>query len=308
MQTATRQSISEVEKASQPQNVERPDGPQQLTGGPSGIVPQPQPKPRASNVAMAWSATADIPPSARRLSVYLSKMVRYATAADRDRKVAKGKIFCYPMQATMAADLGCGVRHIQTAFRHLRDAGGWESRQRVRPYGASYVFVGSQIVSQIGPVIVSHREPRTNHVGTKSEFQASGRVPPTYVRTPPVTKASPLKGSPAPSPCPLTVLATPDQIQPHIEAMRQIAQRTTSPTEPAQLSSFNLDTDLEARFVEQDRLLHEREAQIHRPPPTPTATGCPECGHDRIIGGSCDQCGYDDGTGFQPSADYNNGH
>ena len=95
----------------------------------------------------------------------------------------------------------------------------------------------------------------------------------------PVTTAAPMKGSPAPSLSPLTVL-----------------------------SSFNLDTDLEARFVEQDRLLHEREAQIHRPPPTPTATGCPECGHDRIIGGSCDQCGYDDGTGFQPSADYNNGH
>ena len=33
--------------------------------------------------------------------------------------------------------------------------------------------------------------------------------------------------------------------------------------------------------------------------------GCPACGHDRIMGGSCDQCGHDCGTGFRPSADWN---
>ena len=92
--------------------------------------------------------------------------------------------------------------------------------------------------------------------------------------------------------------------------MREIVQRiTTITTEQArhQPTSFNLDKDLEARFAEQDRLLHERLAERpSRQPATPITIGCPQCGHDRLMGGSCDQCGYDDGTSFQPSADYNN--
>ena len=36
--------------------------------------------------------------------------------------------------------------------------------------------------------------------------------------------------------------------------------------------------------------------------------GCPQCASDRLIGGSCHDCGYDDGTGPVPSADYNQGH
>ena len=129
----------------------------------------------------------------------------------------------------------------------------------------------------------------------------------------PVTTAAPLKGSPVPSPSPLTVVATPETARPYIEAMREIAKRiTTSTTEPSQPSHFNLDPDLEARFVEQDRQLHDLPTTgkigPSRQPATPTTIGCPQCGHDRLMGGSCDQCGYDDGTSFQPSADYSNGH
>ena len=35
--------------------------------------------------------------------------------------------------------------------------------------------------------------------------------------------------------------------------------------------------------------------------------GCPQCGHDRLIGGSCDQCGHNIGIGFRMSPDWNMG-
>ena len=124
----------------------------------------------------------------------------------------------------------------------------------------------------------------------------------------PVTTAAPLKGSPVPSPSPLIVVPTPEQIEPYIEAMREVAQKiTTRNTEPAQPSSFNIDPDIEARLAERDQLLHEQETRLPLPAPTPRE-GCSQCGHNRLMGGSCDQCGHDDGTGFQPSADYSNGH
>ena len=127
----------------------------------------------------------------------------------------------------------------------------------------------------------------------------------------PVTTAAPLKGSPAPSPSPNRHRARhrPNKPSQYIEAMREVVQKTTtSQTEPAQPSTFSLDPDLEARFAEQDRQHTTNTKHIlHLPRPKPT-DGCPQCGHDRLMGGSCDQCGYDDGTGFQVSADYNNGH
>ena len=128
---------------------------------------------------------------------------------------------------------------------------------------------------------------------------------------PPVTTAAPMKGSPVPSIPPLTVVARPDQAQQHIDAMREIVQRTTAKdtSSTTEASTFNLDPDLEARMVEQDRLHHEGEKGVALSLDThPTyrggvTGGDPNCGHDRMMGGSCDQCGYDDGTGFRPSAD-----
>ena len=67
--------------------------------GPTGVVhratPSNTPRPRASNAPLAWLATADVPPSAKRLGTFLAKHARYATATEGDRKVAEGEIFCY---------------------------------------------------------------------------------------------------------------------------------------------------------------------------------------------------------------------
>ena len=126
----------------------------------------------------------------------------------------------------------------------------------------------------------------------------------------PVTTAAPLKGSPAPSPSPLIVVATPQTAEPYMQAMREIVQRTTgsttTTTEDELPSSFTLDPVIEARLAERDRLLHGREE--HPLPPPKQKAGCTQCGNQRLMGGSCDNCGHDDGTGFQPSADYNHGH
>ena len=158
--------------------------------GPTHVVDraqQQEPKrPRASNAALAWLATADVPPSARRLGVFLAKHARPATAGDLGRKVGVGEIFCYWTQAKIAEALGCGVRHVKTALRSLRDAGGWETRRRVRPYGASYVFVAQVIPSEIPSVIPSEipsqREPRTepckeNHVRRSGATMRAARPP-----------------------------------------------------------------------------------------------------------------------------------
>ena len=149
MQQANRSIAPSFPPVASPQiDAHEPQG--TLHTGPTGVVhrgagpvaiptaPRTTPQPRASNAPLAWLATADVTPSAKRLGTFLAKRARYATAAERDRKVAEGEIFCYWTQRKTAAELGCGVRHVKTAFRSLRDAGGWESRQRVRPYGASY--------------------------------------------------------------------------------------------------------------------------------------------------------------------------
>ena len=133
------------------------------------------------------------------------------------------------------------------------------------------------------------------------------------VRTPePVTTAAPLKGSPVPT---------------HSSAWHQQNKpsRTSTPCLPLSLSvplppqpaardpstpsTFNLDPDLEARFVEQDRLYHAGEKGVALSLDTPQIYrgGCPQCGHERMMGGSCHECGYDDQTGFRPSADCNKG-
>ena len=138
----------------------------------------------------------------------------------------------------------------------------------------------------------------------------------------PVTTAAPLKGLPVPlhSPPRLNkqeqpvVLATPAEATPHVEAMRIIAQQATAERTPTVTTDHDLthgqqlpiSDEQEALFKEQDRELQQlREAKRPTPRRSPC---CPQCGHNRIIGGSCHECGYDDGTGPQPSADYNIGH
>ena len=124
----------------------------------------------------------------------------------------------------------------------------------------------------------------------------------------PVTTAAPLKGSPAP----FVVIATAEEAQPHVEAMRIIAQkaatRTPTITTDADLAhgqQLPISDEQEALFAEQDRQLQQQRKAAF----TPRAEHLTEntCPHDRIIGGSCHTCGYDDGTGPVPSADYNAG-
>ena len=85
----------------------------------------------------------------------------------------------------------------------------------------------------------------------------------------PVTTAAPLKGSPAP----FVLLATAEQAQPHVEAMRRIAQETakTTPTitnddDRAHGHQPTHSDEQEALFKEQDRQLQQqREATFFTP-------------------------------------------
>ena len=236
----------------------------------------------------------------------------------------------FPSVKTLADDMGLKRRVVRHHIAHLERVGLWV---RIGRKGQTNLY-GLHLPgeAQEGFVKPSPRHTRAAPPGThvppkwseKGKRALPGRsATPSIigvVRTSePVAKAAPLKGSPAPSPSPLIVLPTAEQIEPHIEAMREIVQRateTTSTTEdqPAhQPSSFKLDPDTEARMFEADRLLHESTEALGfpavgslAPPPKPTG-GCPQCGNQRLMGGSCDQCGHDDGTGFRPSADYNAG-
>ena len=124
----------------------------------------------------------------------------------------------------------------------------------------------------------------------------------------PVTTAAAWKASPVP----FVLLATAEQAQPHVEAMRRIAQKaaTRTPTitnddDRAHGHQPTHSEEQEAIFQEHDRQLQQQRQAAF----TPTADHLTEsCPHDRIIGGSCHTCGYDDGTGPVPSADHNNGH
>ena len=131
--------------------------------GPTGIVPRgvPQQKSRASNEARAWLYTAvDELSPAYKVGVFLANHARYATKADRKWKVKPGDIFAYWPQKKIAAELGCSVRTIKRGVRSLRQAGVITVRQRVRPYGASCVFVRPG-PSGVPSGVPSHREPRT---------------------------------------------------------------------------------------------------------------------------------------------------
>ena len=111
--------------------------------------------------ARAWLYTAvDELSPAYRVGVFLANHARYATKADRQWKVKPGDIFAYWPQKKIAAELGCSVRTIKRGVRSLRQAGVITVRQRVRPYGASCVFV-RPVPSGVPSGVPSHREPRT---------------------------------------------------------------------------------------------------------------------------------------------------
>ena len=320
--------LLESHPATNPHDVAPRIEPHQIGIGPVGLPPRQQarpqtPKPRASNEARAWLIVQNVTPTGYELGVFLANHARFATDGDGRRKVKPGEIFCYWPQAKTAAELGWSVRKVRRGVRSLREVG-LEVRQRVRPYGASYVFpVRSGVPSGVRSGVRSHREPRTEpRKNPERTFKVSARVARSTVLTPPGTPAAPPKGSPMPSHrAPIDATNGP----PSVSALRDLrAQfkatqakttriRPTRHTEqPAAVveipekPSFTLDPDTEALFEEQDRRRQEQRAK-RTPAPSP-ANGCPDCGHDRLMGGSCDQCGYDDSTGLGPSPDFNGGH
>ena len=136
-----------------------------LPTGPTGVVRRGAS--RASNEALAWLAEADVTPVVYDFGVYMAKMVRFATTADGRRKAKPGEVMCYPLQATMARERGCSVRQIKRLVRSLREVG-LEVRQRVRPYGATYVFpLPSRVPSGVPSGVPSQREPRTERTKEK---------------------------------------------------------------------------------------------------------------------------------------------
>ena len=124
---------------------------------------------RASNDALAWLAVQDVTPGVHDFGVYLAKMARFATTADGRRKATAGEVMCYPLQKTMAKERGCSVRQIKRLVRSLREVG-LEVRQRVRPYGATYVF---PVPSDVPSDVPSQREPRTEPRTEKKERTVS---------------------------------------------------------------------------------------------------------------------------------------
>ena len=127
-------------------------------------------KSRASNDALAWLAVQDVTPGVHDFGVYLAKKVRFATTADGRRKAKLGEVMCYPLQATMARERGCSVRQVKRLVRSLREVG-LEVRQRVRPYGATYVF---PVPSDVPSDVPSQREPRTEP-RTEKKVRTVGR-------------------------------------------------------------------------------------------------------------------------------------
>ena len=108
----------------------------------------------------------------------------------------------------------------------------------------------------------------------------------------------------------LVLLATPDQSQPHIEAMREIAQRAASRTqEPSDGQKGVPDPDpTPERVAAALAIFDQVDANTNKQTGThPTKqsvdpgggyTGgtpdiCPNCQHDRIYYGSCSNCGAD---------------
>ena len=156
--------------------------PQQGAFGPVAVPP------RASNMAHALLAVADVTRCGRRVGRFMADHARFATAADVGRKVAVGEIICYWSQKRVAVGLGVSERQIRRGVRSMRQASVMQVRRRERPYSATYVFQapavntgqtestnGQSVLSDVRSGVLSGvlslkrneprtNEPRTNHV------------------------------------------------------------------------------------------------------------------------------------------------
>ena len=106
----------------------------------SHAVPDRRPSPVL--VAMDCLRSAQLTPAAFAMGKLMAHHARYATESDDDRlrKVEPGEVFVYWTQAKLATKLKKSVSQVERHMRALRKAG-LKVRRRVRPYGASYVFI-----------------------------------------------------------------------------------------------------------------------------------------------------------------------
>ena len=130
-------------------------------------------RPRASNLARAWLATADLTATGYKVGKFMAEHARFATPADVRRKVRPGEVFVFWPQSKIAAELRCSERQVQRGVASLR-AAGFEVRRRARPFEACYVFpppavasgvasgVDSGVVSGVASGVGSYTEPRLN--------------------------------------------------------------------------------------------------------------------------------------------------
>ena len=100
----------------------------------------PDRRPSPFLLAMDCLRSAQLTPAAFAMGKFMAHHARYATEDDRRRKVQVGEIFCFWTQAKLATKLKKSVSQVERHMRALRKAG-LKVRRRVRPYGASYVFI-----------------------------------------------------------------------------------------------------------------------------------------------------------------------
>lgn len=131
-------------------------------------------RPRASNLAHAWLATADVTPTGYTVGIFLADRARFATAADVRRKVHPGEVFTYWAQRTIAEKLKCSERQVRRGVASLRAAGfGVRRLPRPRP------GCGDGVASYVFPAV-------------QASYQASGRASEENpVRDPRVPRSEP---------------------------------------------------------------------------------------------------------------------
>ena len=238
----------------------------------------------------------------------------------------------FPSVKTLADGLDIEPRTVRRHVAHLERVGLWVRNGRRKGRGNLYELhlpgeaqegFSRPDPGHQDPGYPGHQDPpkwsykRRALSGLSAAISKNG-----VVRTPEpveaVTTAAPIKGSPAPSPSPLVGLASPSQAQPHIEAMREIAQTASRTQEPSDGQKGVPDPDPTpeqraaalAMFAEVDAgideaaeaaILTKRDAPIDRTGEGIIGGGytggtpdtCPRCGYDRIYAGGCESCGAD---------------
>ena len=251
--------------------IQRTGEPQQLTTGP---VPARKPRPQIALLREALDAFG------------VHGMCRLVAFEVFTYWEPGGSVFL--LMKTISEGVGINRRIVRSHLARLERIGIWTRGARK---GQSNIYK-FQLPGSVGKTEVSTSEcgsydppPRivgssiSNHLSRRSELRASAAATST-VRTEVGSQARPLKGASSPLPEP--------------SAKRQ-------ETAVAAIAAYDATFD---PIAEGQRWAEAVEAK--RPVVT-RVVGCPACGSDRLMGGSCEQCGHDTGSQFLASADWNMG-